>query len=219
MPAVLPWDLEPVRRILGEARRAWLRRQLAEARWAVHVVALPPSVALFQLRARRLAWQTDDYLSLTSATRPKTLRTLLKLARGSQQVVELGTATGWTAISFALASRGRRVITYDVVQRPEPPRYLELVDPSVRARVELVVAPGSHGPRDRTPVGMLYIDSSHDREQTIAEVLAWRPVLCPGAPVVFDDYRHPHYPGVAEAIAELDLTGEQRGVLFVHRVG
>ncbi len=217
MAAVRLWLRSAVRRILGETRRTWLRRQLVEARWTVQLIALPPAVALFQLRARRLAWQTDDYMSLTSATRPRALRTLLKLASGSQQVVELGTATGWTAISLALASGGRRVVSYDVVPRPEPMRYLELVDASVRARVQLVIGPGSQGPRDTTPVGMLYIDSSHDREQTVAEVRAWRAVLCPGAPVVFDDYRHPDYPGVAEAIAELGLEGEQHGVLFVHR--
>jgi hypothetical protein len=42
-------------------------------------------------------------------------------------------------------------------------------------------------------------------------------VLAPGAPIVFDDYGHPDYPGVAEAVAELGLTGELRGTLFVHR--
>ncbi len=49
-------------------------------------------------------------------------------------------------------------------------------------------------------------------------MLAWQPALLSGALIVFDDYRHPEYPGVAEAIAELELDGEQRGTLFVHRV-
>lgn len=212
-------DLPALSRILGESRRARLRHQLAEVRWATHLALLPLAVARFQLRARRLAWETEDYLSLMSATRPRDLSTLLQLARGSEHVVELGTATGWTAISLALASRRRRVVTYDVVKRAEPARYLELVASSVRARVQLVTASGSEGPRGGTPVGMLYIDSSHEREQTVAEVLAWRPVLSPGAAVVFDDYQHPDYPGVAQAIAELGLTGTRRGTLFVHRVG
>jgi predicted O-methyltransferase YrrM len=178
---------------------------------------LPPRVARFQFRARRLAWRSQDYLSLMSVTRPEDLRSLLALAGGAKRVVELGTATGWTAISLALAIPTRTVITYDVAERPEPRRYLGLVHPSVRRRVELVTAPGSAGPRDESPVDMLYIDSSHEREQTVAEVLAWRPVLRSGAPVVFDDYGHPDYPGVAEAIAELGLSGERRGALFVHR--
>jgi hypothetical protein len=41
-------------------------------------------------------------------------------------------------------------------------------------------------------------------------------VLAPGAVVVFDDYLHPGYPGVREAVAELELAGEPRGTLFVH---
>jgi hypothetical protein len=215
---VNPWRAAPVRRILGDCERERLRHRLSELRWAARLLVLPPQVARFQLRARRLAWRSQDYLSLMSATRPGDLRTLLTLAPPGARVVELGTATGWTAISLALASPQRHVITYDIAARPEPDRYLGLVDPSVRQRVEIVTAPGAAGPRDDRPVDMLYIDSSHEREQTVAEVLAWRPVLRRGAPVVFDDYRHRSYPGVGEAIAELGLSGEQRGTLFVHRV-
>ncbi len=196
-----------------------MRRVRFEVHWFAQLAMLPPPVAWFQLRARRLAWRTNDHFSLTSATRPPNLKKLLDLAGGSNYVVELGTATAWTAISLALASSDRRVITYDVIQRPEPHRYLGLVNHSVRARVQLVTAPGSQGPPDSTPVGMLYIDSSHERQETVAEVLAWQPVLCPGAPVVFDDYTHPDYPGVADAVAQLGLSGEQQGSLFVHRAG
>src|SRR4029077_11220587 len=135
--------------------------------------------------------------------------------RGRRRVVELGTATGWTAIALALDDPHRLVVSYDVVERPEPQRYLQLVAPSVRERIELVTAPGSDGPRDAATVDMLYIDSSHEREQTVAGGLGGGPVLAGGAPVVFDDYRHPDFPGVSEAIAELGLSGEQCGTLFV----
>jgi predicted O-methyltransferase YrrM len=211
------WDAAPVRRMLGETGRERLRHRASELRWTVRLAALPPRVAAFQLRARRLAWRSEDYLSLMSVTRPRDLRVLLALARGRSRVVELGTATGWTTIALALDDAQRQVVSYDVVGRPEPQRYLQLVAPSVRARIELVTAPGSDGPRDAAPVDMLYIDSSHEREQTIAEVLAWRPVLAPGAPIVFDDYLHAGFPGVREAIVELGLSGEQHGALFVHR--
>lgn len=206
-------------RIIGDAGADRLRHRVAEVRWAVPLARLPPRVASFQLRARRLAWRSQDYMSLMSATRPGDLRTLLTVAAGCERIVELGTATGWTAISLALASPQRRVITYDITHRPEPERYLGLVPASVRDRVEIVIAPGADGPRDDRPLDMLYIDSSHEREQTVAEVLAWRPVLRPGAPVVFDDYGHPDFPGVAEAIAELGLGGRTHGTLFVHRAG
>jgi predicted O-methyltransferase YrrM len=214
---VSPSKAPVIERIRGGPAAVRARHWLGEMQWAVGLVGLPPAVVSFQLRARRLAWQTEDYLSLMSATRPEKLRGLLRLARGAQYVAELGTATGWTAISLALAAGGRRVITFDVVERAEPRRYLALAGPGARERVKLVTAPGSEGPPDATPVDLLYIDSSHEREQTIAEINAWRPVLRPGATIVFDDYGHPDYPGVAEAIEQLGLAGERRGTQFVHR--
>jgi predicted O-methyltransferase YrrM len=198
--------------------RSDARRWLVDARFAAGTVRLPPRVAVFQLRARALARRSGDTFSLTSVTRPADLRTLLAVADGRRRVVELGTATGWTSISLALADQSRTVLSVDVAEREEPRRYLRLVGPAVRTRVELVIRSGSDGPPGNDPVDLLYIDSSHDREQTIAEVQAWRPVLSPGAAIVFDDYTHADYPGVREAVAELGLTGEQRGTLFVHHV-
>jgi predicted O-methyltransferase YrrM len=198
--------------------RRRLRRALVEARWHAGLVVLPPRVALFQARARRRARRTGDLLSMTSVTRPADLRTLLVLARGHRRVVELGTATGWTAISLALADPSRTVITLDVVDREEPRRYLELVEGSVRSRIAIEIRDGADGPQDPAPVDLLYVDSSHQRDPTIAELIAWRPALVPGATVVFDDYDHPDYPGVREAIEALGLAGEQRGTMFVHRM-
>ena len=190
-----------------------------ELRWYGDLRALPWRVALFQARARVVAHRRDDRFSLTSVTRPGDLRGLLSLARGAAHVVELGTATGWTAISLALSDPGRRVTSFDPVSRPEPARYLQLVGPKVRARIELVTALGSDGPRDDRPVDLLYIDSSHDRQPTIEEVHAWRPALAPGAAIVFDDYGHPDYPGVREAVQELGLDGRLVGTLFVASAG
>jgi predicted O-methyltransferase YrrM len=177
-------------------------------------------VLWFHWRARRMAWRTGDVFSIESVTRPADMRVLLGLARGCSRIVELGTATAWTAITLALDDPKRRVMTYDIrdeSRRIEPKHYMELASPDVRARIDLVVAPGSTGPRDAAPVDLLYIDSSHEREQTIEEVRAWQPHLRPGAPVLFDDYTNPDYPGVREAIEELGLEGERHGKLFVHR--
>ncbi len=195
-----------------------LRRAVVEIRWVARLLVLPPRVAWFQARARRLAWQTGDQFSLTSATRPPDLRRLLSAARGRRRVVELGTATGWTAISLALADPRRHVLTCDVVQRSEPARYLELIDDSVRDRIELTVRRGADGPVGDEPVDLLYIDSSHERQATVAEVRAWWPVLRGGGAIVFDDYTHPDFPGVRDAVAELGLPGSRRGTLFVSSV-
>ena len=178
---------------------------------------LSPQVLWFHWRARRLAWRMHDLFSITSVTRPPDTRVLLDLAKRRTRIVELGTATGWTAITLALDDEERHVITYDPFDRSEPELYLSLVRREVRDRIKMVTAAGSTGPRDRGLVDLLYIDSSHEREQTIEEVRAWQPHLRAGALIVFDDYTHPDFPGIREAVEDLALEGEQRGMLFIHR--
>jgi predicted O-methyltransferase YrrM len=189
---------------------------VVDAGFAWQTRVLPRRVALLQIRARLRARRSGDLFSLTSATRPADLARLLKLAQGRHGVVELGTGTAWTAVALVAADRGRRVTSLDPVARPERERYLALLDRDQRARLELVQAPGATGPRSLLEIDFLFIDSSHERADVIAELRAWEPALRPGALVVFDDYVNPVYPGVAEAVAELGLTGTQSGALFVH---
>ena len=182
---------------------------------------LPPHVAWFQWRARRRARALGDTFALESSTRPADLARLLELARGRRRVVELGTANGWTAIALALDDPGRRVHTFDPFDRPERQSYLGLVSDRVRERITFIKEAGGVGPagapgsRPTHAIELLYIDSSHNRDDTIAEVRAWQGVLAPGALIVFDDYSHPEYPGVREAVAELGLRGETTGTLHV----
>jgi len=176
---------------------------------------LPPSVALFQWRARRLATRIDDRFALVSGTRPHNLAVLLGAARGCRSVVELGTGVAWTTASLALAEAPRTVLTYDPIDRPQRTRYLELAG-SAADRIRFVNAPGDRGPLDGSPVDLLYVDSSHAEEDTIREVRTWRHVLHERSVIIFDDYGHPDYPGVAAAIDALGLDGEQAGSLFIH---
>lgn len=201
------------------------RRLAVELRYAFELRALPLAVARFQWRARRTAWKAVDTFSLTSTTRPKDLAILLSIAARSTTVVELGSATGWTAISLALASPERRVFSYDPVDRRERARYLNLVDVRARARIEFITAPGVAGPAPGVagpppglPVDFLYVDSSHEYEQTLDELRVWLPVLAEGAVIAFDDYEHPGFPGVRAAVSAAGLDGELQGKLFVHRV-
>ena len=187
-----------------------------ELRYLIGLRALPLRVARFDWRAHRLASRIGDEFSLVSATRPADLAVLLDLAGGRRRVVELGTGTGWTAVALALHDSAREVITYDPIHRPERERYLELVDRQVRERITFVQAPGSSGPQGPHEVELLYVDSAHGRRDTIEELQAWRPALAPDALAVLDDFTHPDFPGVREAVAELGLGGEKRGTLFVH---
>jgi predicted O-methyltransferase YrrM len=191
-----------------------LRRQL---RFLAELRPLPWRVAIFQWRAMRLAARRNDQFALVSGTRPRNLLTLLAAAHKCQRVVELGTGSGWTAISLALADPQRRVVSYDVIAR-EPDQYLALIPARYRGHIRFVVGPGEQGPPDDRTVDLLYIDSSHARDDTIREVDAWRSVLQAGSVIVFDDYAHPDYPGVREAVEALALVGEQQGDLFVHCV-
>lgn len=197
------------------ARMRALRRDL----WFLRALRfLPWRVAVFQWRAWRLAGRLGDEFGRVSSTRPWKLATLLKLAADAQFVVELGTAHAWTTISLALTHPDRDVVSYDPDERRERARYLQLVPEQVRRRVTFVCQRGDSGPTTDRPVDLLYIDTLHQRADTIQELDAWRPVLREGAWIVIDDYDHPDYPGVREAVSELGLAGDVRDNLFIHRV-
>jgi predicted O-methyltransferase YrrM len=155
--------------------------------------------------------------SVVSAIRPVELRALVVLARGRKAVFELGTGTGWSTIALALADNERRVVSYDPVVRHEREKYFGMVPPGVRERIELREEPDTSGPRQDEAVEMLFIDSSHDRESLTAAFQAWRNALTQDAIVAFHDYEHPDYPGVREAIHELELAGEQKAGIFAWR--
>jgi predicted O-methyltransferase YrrM len=189
-----------------------------ELRLLLSLRVLPPRVAVFCWRARRHAMRSGDRFSLDSATRPAELAQLLELAGPRTSVVELGTGTGWSAIALALHVRGRRVVSCDPFARAERDAYLHLAGRSARARIELRPEPDTAGPRPGdAPVQLLFVDSSHEREATVAAFRGWRDALAPGAVVVFHDHGHPSYPGVREAVADLQLSGREAGGLFVWR--
>ncbi len=179
--------------------------------------ALPPSVAWFRMRARRLARQRDDQFTLRSVTRADELGRLIELARGRRNVVELGTGTAWTAVALALTDRARQVVSYDPLVWDGRDEYLALAG-AARERITFVQEPGENGPAATgPPAELVFIDSSHDREPTLAEFAAWRGALAPGAVVVFHDYDEPAYPDVTEAVRELGLEGERFGHMFIWR--
>jgi predicted O-methyltransferase YrrM len=186
-------------------------RQLARLLLATR--ALPARAALFQARAMLRAARLGDDWALQSSTRPADVAALLKLARGRRRAVELGTATGWTAGALLLADPQRRLTSFDPVVREHRDAYLALLPRRARERLELVQAPG-HEARGEG-IELLFVDSSHDRDATVAEFRAWQPRLAPGALVVLHDYGNPAYPGVAEAVAELGTGGREHAGLWL----
>lgn len=66
------------------------------------------------------------------------------------------------------------------------------------------------------PVGLLYVDGDHTKEGARRDIEAWAPHLAPGATIAVDDYHHPDWPGVAEAVDELVAEGVLEPVQVFH---
>ena len=88
---------------------------------------------------------------------------------------------------------------------------------NAKERIDLVDGPGESGPPEGRgqKYDFVFIDGSHERERTIATFEAWRDHLDPRGVIAFHDWENPAYPGVTEAIREMDLRGEVRGEVFV----
>jgi predicted O-methyltransferase YrrM len=173
---------------------------------------MPLRVRWFLWRARREARRLGHEWGLEAATRRGDVAELLRLARGRRRVVELGTGPGWTTIALALADSERHVTSYDPVVHDHRDRYAALARGAAE-RIRWVAAPGEQAAGEG--VELLFVDSTHEREPTLAEFRAWEPRLAPGAIVAFHDYGHPEFPGVEQAVRELGLEGERRGGMFV----
>jgi hypothetical protein len=197
--------------------REKLARGRAFAAQGRHLTAMPRAVAAFYLRAFWTAVRTHDGYTSVIATRPSDAVQLISLARGRRSVVELGTGTAWTTIALVLADRGRRVVSYDPEAHAQRERYLALVDAGTRARIELHQQLGQEARPRPGSVEFLFIDCAHDRVSTADSFRAWEPAIVPGGVVAFHDYDHPEFPGVREAVDELELRGTASGGLFVWR--
>jgi methyltransferase family protein len=188
------------------------RRLLTQTR---ALLGLPAAVRTFYVRALWTAWRERDQYSFDVVTRPYDLREILRLAGDAEVTVELGTATAWTTIALSLAHPSRRVTSFDPVERKQRQLYLGLVSPDVRERITLVRGPGRSGPQSDNPVDFLFVDGSHEREDTITTFKVWREAIAPMGRIVFHDYLDPSNPGVTEAIATLQLDGHRRGRMFI----
>ena len=199
----------------SRSRPARLRALAAQA---LALSRLPPAAILFYARALRHARRACDTVSLAIAARPRELVELLSAARGATAVAEVGTGTGWTAIVLALADRDRRVHSFDVREHEQRAAYLELAPADVRARLHLAVRDGREGPPQGLPeLDFLFVDSSHELEETVTTFRLWSARLRPGGTAAFHDYHNEHYPGVAQAVAQLALDGEERAGMFLWR--
>lgn len=201
----------------SDDRRSPVERGRRLALQARSLAQLPRPVAGFWLRAMQRAQSEHDTWSIDVACRPAELRVLLDTLAGAKRVAEIGTAAAWTTCCLALSEPGREVHSWDVEAHPERERYLGLLSLADRARVHLHDRPGGLGPADPPPVDAVFIDSSHEYDETVATFRTWERVVTEGGIIAFHDWQDDAYPGVTEAVRDLGLEGEGRGHLFVWR--
>ncbi|MBW3608042.1 MAG: class I SAM-dependent methyltransferase [Actinobacteria bacterium] len=201
----------------SDDERSTMQRARRLALQTASLARLPRPVATFWYRALRRAQADGDTWSIDVACRPAEMRVLLDALAGRSRVAEIGTAAAWTTCCLALAEPGREVHSWDVEAHPERERYLALLSPADRARVHLHDRPGGLGPADPPPVDAVFIDSSHELDETVATFRTWKPAVTGGGVIAFHDYADDAYPGVTQAVRELGLQGEARGHLFVWR--
>ena len=65
-------------------------------------------------------------------------------------------------------------------------------------------------------VGLLFVDGDHTYEGARLDIETWAKHLAPGAIIAVDDYHHPDWPGVAEAVDALVAEGFLAPVTIYH---
>lgn len=77
---------------------------------------------------------------------------------------------------------------------------------------ERTAAGGTH----RAKVGLLFVDGDHTKEGARRDIETWAPHLAPGATIAVDDYGHPDWPGVGQAVDELVAEGFLEPIEMYH---
>ena len=164
----------------------------------------------FDARAFNMTWRNTYFLGHAVLKCPLDLWLYQELLHGVRPavIVETGTAFGGSALYLAslcdLLGAGR-VVTVDVVERPDRPVHPRIsyvvgssVDSDVVGRVRSEIA-------DASPV-MVLLDSDHRKDHVLAELEAYAPLVSPGSYLVVEDTNlngHPvepdHGPGPMEA--------------------
>lgn len=181
--------------------------------------AAPKSRFPFPREFREIRGATPDEIAFTLAD-------FAKQVPADQEIVELGVFQARTAVIMAWGASlgsGAHVTAIDPWELTgnvyDPP----FTDANTRAIAEHNVASIGYGDRirllhgfsadvadgwggfslDDRDVGLLFVDGDHTKEGARRDIEAWAPHLAPGAVIAVDDYGHPDWPGVAQAVDEL----------------
>lgn len=151
-----------------------------------------------------------------------------------QEIVELGVFQGRTALMMAWGASqgaGAHLTGIDAWDLPGNTYGPPFTDPESYAlakynvmslgyndRIMLVrgFASGAAAVWTGGPIGLLFVDDDHSYEGATRAVKYWAPHLAPGAVIAVDDYGHPDWPGVREAVDELVAEGVLAPVQIFH---
>lgn len=185
-----------------------------------HLNARPRSQFPFPPAFREIHGATPDEIAFTLAD-------FAKAVPADQEIVELGVFQARTAIIMAWGAslgNGAHVTAIDPWELAgnvyDPP----FTDANTRGMAEFNVQRVGYGDRvllvqafshevaqhwtnpdvgSRKSIGLLFVDGDHTKEGARRDIEAWAPHLAPGAVIAVDDYGHPDWPGVAQAVDEL----------------
>lgn len=173
-----------------------------------------------------------------------TLFWLAAATPGQGTVVEIGSAWGLSTIMLSMAASrfrpGDQIVSIDP-HTGDPgflddnrlegfdshQEFLQNLAATRSAAGVLPVRATSHLARESYsfgPIRLLFVDGLHSYEAVAEDIRDWAGLVDPDGVIAFDDYGHPRWPGVAQAIDEAVSEGRLRGIgvvggLFLARVG
>jgi hypothetical protein len=148
---------------------------------------------------------------------------------GDSRIVEVGTYRGKSTV--LLAHTGRGVTTVDPMELGEDPvNRLQISEADVTAlkraigpfkNVQWMRTNADSCPLPGEPIGLLYVDGSHEYPRPRVDFEHFAPALSSDAVVAFHDYKE--FAGVTQTVAELEeagiLTGgSTQGSMYVARI-
>lgn len=193
----------------------------------------PKSKFPFPTEFRQVVGATPDEIAFTLAD-------FAKQVPADQEIVELGVYQARTALIMAWGAaqgNGAHVTAVDAWDLPGNTYHPPFTDAATRERAYANVQNLGYGERATlirgfasevgrewvenpkkggASVGLLFVDDDHSADGVNAAFEAWRPHLADGAVIAFDDYGHPDWPGVAQAVDELVDSGTLAPIELYH---
>lgn len=229
-------EMKPTRRNPGSGPRPVVtsRGRQRQTSGPSRGATVMPSSSPFPYQFRNVRGATPDDIGLTLAD-------FATEVSAEHEIVELGVFQGRTALQMAWGAskgNGAHVTAIDPWTLDgnvyDPP----FTDPETMAyafqnvqslgytdRITLVqafshvVAAGWADDGDGEPgkpVGLLFVDGDHTKEGAKRDIVSWAPHLVPCARIAVDDYGHPDWPGVGEAVDELVAEGFLNPIQVFH---